>query len=188
MTPSTPIDWEGALWDTIGHLQTLIRIDTVNPPGSEMAAARYLDDVLRGAGIESAVLEPVKAGGRAAVVARIAGDGSERPIILLAHMDVVGVEREKWTQNPFGGELVDGYLYGRGAIDDKGMLSANLQAMLLLRAQVAAGGLKPSRDVVFVATSDEETGGHSPSSGSCPGERTFVKRNSRSTRGGASAW
>jgi acetylornithine deacetylase/succinyl-diaminopimelate desuccinylase-like protein len=74
-------------------------------------------------------------------------------------MDVVGVERNQWKQRPFGGDVVDGYVYGRGAIDDKGMLACNAQAMLLLQEHVIAAGGRLSRDVIFVATGDEETGG-----------------------------
>jgi acetylornithine deacetylase/succinyl-diaminopimelate desuccinylase-like protein len=151
------IDWEGALWETIAHLQALIRMDTVNPPGQELRVARYLDDVLRGAGIATTLLEP--APDRAALVARIPGDGRARPLLLLAHMDVVGVEPDQWTTQPFGGELLDGYLYGRGAIDDKGMLATNLAAMLLVQRHVVKAGRRPARDLVFVATSDEEAGG-----------------------------
>ena len=151
------ISWEGALWDCIGHLQTLIRMDTVNPPGNEMGLARYLDDVLRGAGIATTLLEPTT--GRAALIARIRGSGRAAPLLLLAHMDVVGVERSRWKTNPFGGEIVDGFLYGRGAIDDKGMLAINLQTMLLIHRHMVGEGRSLSRDLVMVATSDEETGG-----------------------------
>lgn len=151
------IEWEGALWETIRHLQTAIRLDTVNPPGRELALARYLDDVLRGEGIATTLLQP--APDRGALIGRIPGSGAKRPLLLMAHMDVVGVEREKWSENPFGGELRDGYLYGRGAIDDKGMLATNLEAMLLLQRWVQHGGAPPERDVVFVATADEESGG-----------------------------
>lgn len=151
------IDWEGALWECIAHLQALIRMDTVNPPGREIGVARYLDDVLRGAGIETTLMEP--APGRAALVARLKGNGSKRPVLMMAHMDVVGVEREHWKTNPFGGEILDGYLYGRGAIDDKGMLAVNLQVMLLLQHHLVRAGRTLDRDVIFVATSDEEAGG-----------------------------
>lgn len=150
-------DWEGALWDAVAHLQALIRLDTVNPPGDEIRVARYLDDVLRGAGIETTLLEP--APGRAAVIGRIAGTARARPVLLMAHMDVVAVEREKWTTNPFGGEILDGYIYGRGAIDDKGMLASNLQAVLIAQRYCDATGERPDRDIVFLATSDEETSG-----------------------------
>ena len=151
------IDWEGTLWECISHLQALIRMDTVNPPGRELGVARYLDDVMRGVGIETTLLEP--APGRAALIARLKGSGKKRPVLMLGHMDVVGVERERWTTNPFGGEILDGFLYGRGAIDDKGMLAVNLQTMLLLNEHVVRAGGTLDRDVMFVATSDEEAGG-----------------------------
>ncbi|MEP7343896.1 MAG: M20/M25/M40 family metallo-hydrolase [Gemmatimonadaceae bacterium] len=158
---ASSIDWEQALEDVITHLQALIGIDTVNPPGNELAAARYLDTVFRRARIETMLLEP--APGRGALVARLKGTGDRdapaRPLLLLAHMDVVGVERDQWKQKPFGGAVVDGFVYGRGAIDDKGMLACNLQAMLLIKKHVVDVGGELSRDVVFVATGDEETGG-----------------------------
>jgi acetylornithine deacetylase/succinyl-diaminopimelate desuccinylase-like protein len=113
--------------------------------------------VLEAEGIETLLLEP--APGRAGVIARIRGSGASRPVMMMAHMDVVAVEREKWSCDPFGGLIRDGYLYGRGAIDDKGMLAANLMTMLLIRRAVAADGLQLDRDVVFLATSDEEAGG-----------------------------
>jgi acetylornithine deacetylase/succinyl-diaminopimelate desuccinylase-like protein len=93
------------------------------------------------------------------VVGRIRGNGSRRPVILVAHMDVVGVQPESWTFDPFGGEISDGYLYGRGAIDDKGMLAVNLMTMVLLQRGLAGTDGQLSRDVVFIATSDEEAGG-----------------------------
>ena len=156
-TESVAIDWEGTLWECISHLQALIRMDTVNPPGRELGVARYLDDVLRGAGIETTLLEP--APGRAALIGRLKGNGTQRPVMMMAHMDVVGVERERWTTNPFGGEILDGFVYGRGAIDDKGMLAVNLQTMLLLNEHVVRKGGTLDRDVIFLATSDEEAGG-----------------------------
>ncbi|MEO7964403.1 MAG: M20/M25/M40 family metallo-hydrolase, partial [Gemmatimonadaceae bacterium] len=149
--------WEPILWETVAHLQTLIRLDSVNPPGNEMVVARYLDDVLRGAGMETWLDEPVA--GRASLIARIRGTGAERPLLLMAHMDVVGVEKEKWTMQPFGAEILDGQIYGRGAIDDKGMLATNLETMLLVRRAIDAGAPLPTRDIIFLATSDEETGG-----------------------------
>ena len=150
-------DWESTARETIGHLKRMIRINTVNPPGNELGVAQYLDSTLKSAGIETHLFEP--APGRAAFVARLRGDGSRRPVILMGHMDVVGVERAKWTVDPFAAETKDGYLYGRGAIDDKGMLAANLQTMLLLKRHVIDAGGKLSRDVIFVANSDEEAGG-----------------------------
>jgi len=141
----------------VGHLQRMIRIDTVNPPGNELAVAEYIEAALKAERIETRLFEP--APGRAAFVARIRGDGSRRPVMIMAHMDVVGVERANWSVDPFGGEIRDGYLYGRGAIDDKGMLAANLETMLLLKRHVIDAGGALSRDVIFVANSDEEAGG-----------------------------
>jgi acetylornithine deacetylase/succinyl-diaminopimelate desuccinylase-like protein len=150
-------DWDAVRAEAVAHLQAIIRINTVNPPGNEIEVARYFERVFAEAGIETHLLEP--APGRAAVVARLRGDGSKRPVIIMGHMDVVGVEREHWSVDPFGGEVKDGYLYGRGAIDDKGMLTANLMTMLLIKRHVLDAGATLARDVVFVANSDEEAGG-----------------------------
>ena len=164
LTPSTTAaqepgqpDWAAAQREAVEHLQRLIRINTVNPPGNEMAVARHLDATLRGAGIETHLFEPTP--GRAALVARLRGTGAKPPVVLMAHMDVVGVEPEHWSVDPFAGEIRDGYVYGRGAIDDKGMLAANLVTMLLLKRHVVDAGAALARDVVFVANSDEEAGG-----------------------------
>ncbi len=143
--------------ETIERLQALIRFDTTNPPGNEGELAAYLARALEDEGIDTQLLVPVV--NRAAVVARIKGNGRKRPVMLMAHMDVVGVERDKWSCDPFGGVIRDGYLYGRGAIDDKGMLAANLMAMLLMKRNVVDAGVELDRDVIFLATSDEETGG-----------------------------
>jgi acetylornithine deacetylase/succinyl-diaminopimelate desuccinylase-like protein len=150
-------DWKAVEAETIARLQALIQFDTRNPPGNELPLARYLEKTLRDEGIETLVLEPTR--NRAQVVGRINGNGARRPVILLAHMDVVGVEANDWSADPFGGEIRDGYLYGRGAIDDKGMLAANLMTMLLLKRRLLQTGETLSRDIVFVATSDEEAGG-----------------------------
>lgn len=147
------VDWPRAHAETLEHLQRLIRIDTTNPPGNEIETARYIAGVLEAEGIEHTILEPSP--GRGLIVARLRGDGSRRPVLLLAHMDVVGVERDRWSVDPFAAEVKDGFLYGRGAIDDKGMLAANLETMLLLKRS----GVALRRDVIFVATADEEAGG-----------------------------
>src|SRR6266550_591072 len=139
--------------ETVALLQALIRFNTTNPPGNELALAQYIHDLFAREGIESRLLIPAE--NRAAVVARIPGNGSQRPVMLLAHMDVVGVEAKKWTCDPFAGVIRDGYVYGRGAFDDKGMLAANVMTMLLVKR----GGEKLPRDLIFVATSDEEGGG-----------------------------
>jgi acetylornithine deacetylase/succinyl-diaminopimelate desuccinylase-like protein len=150
-------DWQTADVETVSRLQAIIRFDTTNPPGNELPLALYLDAALREEGIETTHFEPEP--NRAVLVGRIRGNGSKRPVILLAHMDVVGVERQRWSMDPFAGEVRDGYLYGRGAIDDKGMLAANLMTMLLLQRALAKGAKALSRDVIFLATSDEEAGG-----------------------------
>ncbi|HEU4878559.1 MAG TPA: M20/M25/M40 family metallo-hydrolase, partial [Gemmatimonadaceae bacterium] len=150
-------DWKAIGAETVAQLQALIRFDTTNPPGNELPLAEHLVRTLEGEGIETRLLSP--APNRAAVVARIRGNGSKRPVMLLAHMDVVGVEREKWSCDPFAGIVRDGYLYGRGAIDDKGMLASNLMAMLVLKREVVNAGVQLDRDIVFLATADEETGG-----------------------------
>jgi acetylornithine deacetylase/succinyl-diaminopimelate desuccinylase-like protein len=151
------IDWPLARDATISHLQELIRFNTVNPPGNELPLARYLDRVFRDNGIETQLFEPAPL--RAALVARLRGSGARRPVLLMAHMDVVGVEREHWCVDPFAGAVREGYLYGRGAIDDKGMLAANLMTMLLLKRALDDGRVSLARDVIFAATADEESAG-----------------------------
>ena len=145
---TAPDGWAGVADEAVRHLRRMIQFDTTNPPGNELPLARYIQEVLRADGIESTLVEPTA--NRAVLCARIKGNGSARPILLTAHMDVVGVERERWTTDPFGGEVRDGYIYGRGAIDDKGMLAAALMAVLQLkRAHVDNGTTRRcvSRDV-----------------------------------------
>ena len=124
-------DWKTLQQETVSELQRIIRFDTTNPPGNELPLALYLRSVLDREGIETRLFEP--SANRAALIGRIKGTGAGRAVMLLAHMDVVGVERERWSCDPFAGEIRDGYLYGRGAIDDKGMLAANLITMLALK-------------------------------------------------------
>ena len=101
-------DWSVTGAEAVAHLKALIRFDTTNPPGNELPLANYLTEVLTGDGIESRLLVPVV--NRAAVIARLKGNGKKRPVMLMAHMDVVGVEREKWSCDPFGGVERDGYV------------------------------------------------------------------------------
>ena len=134
-------------------LADLIRINTTNPPGNELAAANYIAGVLRKENIAAEVLE--LAPGRGAVVARLqAGPlpDPSRALLLLSHLDVVGVDPGKWSVDPFGGLIKDGYIYGRGAIDDKGMVAANLAAFIALKR----AGVRLNRDVIFLADADEE--------------------------------
>jgi acetylornithine deacetylase/succinyl-diaminopimelate desuccinylase-like protein len=134
----------------------LIRINTTNPPGNEEVAAKYMAHVLDKEGIPSELLNV--APGRSALVARLRSSAVADPakaLLLVAHMDVVGVDRSKWSVDPFAATLKDGYLYGRGAIDDKGMLAANLAAFIALKRS----NTHLNRDVIFLATNDEEQGG-----------------------------
>jgi acetylornithine deacetylase/succinyl-diaminopimelate desuccinylase-like protein len=157
LTAAQEPDWASARQETLGHLQAMIRMNTVNPPGNELQVARYLDSTLKAAGIETHLFEPTP--GRGALVARLKGNGSKRPVLIMGHMDVVGVERAHWSVDPFAAVIKGDYLYGRGAIDDKGMLAVNLETMLLLKRQVIDKGGTLSRDVIFVANSDEEQSG-----------------------------
>src|ERR1700736_1379665 len=137
-------------------LAQLIQINTTNPPGNEQAAAKYVAGVLEKAGITPEVLEVTP--GRSAVVARLRSSAISDPsraLLLVAHMDVVGAERARWTLDPFGAVMKDGYIYGRGALDDKSMLAANLAAIIALKR--SNHGF--NRDVIFFATDDEEAGG-----------------------------
>ena len=139
-----------------GWLADLIRIDTTNPPGNEQAAAKYIAAVLTKEGINSEFLD--LAPGRSALVARLrsaAMPDPSRALLLVAHMDVVGVDKSKWTVDPFAATIKDGYMYGRGSVDDKGMLAANLAAFIALKRSNA----RVNRDVIFLATADEEQGG-----------------------------
>ncbi len=142
--------------EAAGWLADLIRINTTNPPGNELAAAKYIAGVLEKEGITPEVIEV--APGRGIVIARLQSGAMPDPskaLMLLGHLDVVGVEAGKWSVDPFAAVIKDGYLYGRGAIDDKGMVAANLAAFIALKRS----GARLGRDVVFLATADEEEGG-----------------------------
>ncbi|MSU42350.1 MAG: M20/M25/M40 family metallo-hydrolase [Pedosphaera sp.] len=143
-------DFAAARAETVKMLAGFIGVDTSNPPGNETKGAEFLKAILDREGIASEILELEK--GRGNLVARLKGNGKKRPLLLMGHIDVVGVEREKWTVPPFGGVIKDGYIYGRGAADDKGMTSACLEIFLLLhRLKVPL-----DRDVIFLAESGEE--------------------------------
>jgi acetylornithine deacetylase/succinyl-diaminopimelate desuccinylase-like protein len=137
-------------------LAGLLRIDTSNPPGNELAAAKYLADILTRENIPAEIFE--SAPGRGILVARLSSGpvpDPSRALLLLGHLDVVGVQKEKWTVDPFGGATKDGYLYARGAIDDKGPLVANLAVLVALKRAQA----RLNRDVILLAEADEEEGG-----------------------------
>ena len=144
------VDWDEVGEEAINHLINLVRIDTTNPPGNETLAANYVRDVLAAEGIESEMfaLDP----DRANLVARINGNGSKRPILIMGHTDVVGVQREKWTEDPFGGLRKDGWIYGRGTLDDKDNVTAGMMMLILLKRY----GVELDRDIIFLAESGEE--------------------------------
>lgn len=144
------VDWAKEKSEILTHFRSLVRIDTSNPPGNETKAVEYLKQVLESNGIptKTFALDPK----RANLVARLKGNGSKRPLLILAHTDVVGVQKEKWPVDPFGAVMKDGYIWGRGTRDDKPNLAANLMVMLLLKRR----GVTLDRDVIFLAESGEE--------------------------------
>jgi acetylornithine deacetylase/succinyl-diaminopimelate desuccinylase-like protein len=144
-------DFRAAREEAVRFLSDYLRIDTVNPPGDEARGAQYLKSILAREGIPSEIFELVP--GRGNLVARLKGNGTKKPVLIMGHIDVVGVEREKWTVDPFGGLVRNGFVYGRGAVDDKSNGVAGLEVMLLLHR------LKTplNRDVIFLAEAGEES-------------------------------
>ncbi len=143
-------DWNKANAEMLQFIQDLVRINTSNPPGNETKAAEYVKSVLDREGIPAQIFEKVP--GRGNVVARLKGSGNKKPILIMGHLDVVGVERDKWTVDPFAAIIKDGYLYGRGAADDKDIVAGALETLFLLhRLKVPL-----NRDVIFVAEAGEE--------------------------------
>ena len=163
--------WAAAHDRTVETLRQLIRIPSINPPPSpgadgESLVAAYLANRLRGLGLDPELLEPVP--GRGSVHARLRGDGSGgEPFLLLSHLDVVPAPPDRWSHDPFAADVADGYVYGRGAVDMKGMIALELGVLELLVREARAAGLDPSRDaipglrrdVLFTCTADEEAGG-----------------------------
>jgi acetylornithine deacetylase/succinyl-diaminopimelate desuccinylase-like protein len=134
-------------------LRQFLRIDTSNPPGNEEQAMLFLEGVLKEAGIHSEIY--LAAPKRANLLARIKGKNEGKPIILLSHVDVVVAKEDGWEADPFGGEIKDGFIYGRGTIDMKGQTICQLLAFIALKKE----GIVPERDIIFLATCDEEVGG-----------------------------
>jgi len=155
-TAASPVDFEKLALEATDWLAGLVRINTANPPGNELASARYLAEILQKEGIQPEIIET--APGRGAVVARLqAGPlpDPSRAVLLLGHMDVVGVDASKWSLDPFGAGVKNGAMWGRGTIDDKGPLIANLATFLALKR----AAVRLDRDVIFLADGDEEQGG-----------------------------
>jgi acetylornithine deacetylase/succinyl-diaminopimelate desuccinylase-like protein len=143
----------GSLRDeAVALLQALIRLDTVNPPGNETAAAELLRDYLEPFGVECELYARVP--GRANLVARIRGRGEGPSLLLLSHTDTVLADPTEWSVDPWSGELRDGCVWGRGALDMKGHVAANAVTI----ASLAREGFRPAGDLIFAATADEEMG------------------------------
>jgi peptidase M20/M25/M40-like protein len=125
------IDWDKQRAEILQHYRALVQINTSSPPGNETKAVEYLKKVLEAEGIptKTFALDP----NRANLVARLKGNGSKRPLLILAHTDVVPVQVEKWPVDPFGAVIRDGYVWGRGTIDDKDKLVSMLMMMLLVK-------------------------------------------------------
>jgi len=146
------MDWRAIGDETVELLRGYLRVNTTNPPGNETAGVRFLAQVLDGDGIAYETAEA--APGRGNLVARLPGDGSLGGIVLHHHIDVVYADERYWTVDPFGGVLLDGYVYGRGAIDMKSTGILQLAAVLAIkRARVPL-----KRDLIFLGTADEEAG------------------------------
>lgn len=145
-------NWDEVFKEAEVYLSSLIRIPTVNPPGNEKEACLFLSEIIRKEGIEPEIIE--SAPGRANLIARLKGTSEKPPVLLDAHLDVVPASEEGWKYPPFSGEMKEGYIWGRGAVDMKQTAIMNLIALLLLKR----GGVKLDRDLIFVATADEEAG------------------------------
>src|SRR3954469_25042294 len=147
---SKALNAEAAQAEAANFLKDLIRIDTTDPPGNESKVAAYIQGVLKREGIDSERLETDP--GRASIVARLKGDGSKRPLLIMGHEDVVPVDRSHWTVEPFAAIEKDGYIYGRGSKDDKAMDAANLEVFLQLKRM----NIPLKRDVILLAEASEE--------------------------------
>lgn len=139
--------------EALGLFVDYLRVDTTNPPGNEIRAAEFFQKLLAKEGIASEIHE--SAPGRASILARLKGDGSKPAVILLNHMDVVPADMRYWTVDPFGGVQKDGYVWGRGAIDMKGLAITQVMSMIALKR----AGTPLAADIVFLGTADEEAGG-----------------------------
>lgn len=148
-TRSQP-DWTAVQDETMQHYQSLLRLDTSNPPGNERLVVDYLAGILTREGIpfDIRAVDP----NRPNLVARLKGSGRKRPLLIMSHTDVVPVDVAKWSHPPFDAERESGYVYGRGALDDKDNLAAGLITMLLLKRL----NVPLDRDVILLAEAGEE--------------------------------
>jgi len=156
LQPQGPaINWESLARESQTVLADYLRINTTNPPGNEILAARFLKAILDREGIEAQILDTTELGpNRANLYARLRGNGTRKAIALVHHMDVVPVNPASWSVDAFSGIVKEGYIWGRGAIDMKGNGIAQLMAMIALKRSAAP----LTRDIVFIGNSDEELG------------------------------
>ena len=140
--------------DPVGLAQRLVRFDTSNPPGNERECALYIQGLLEDACVPCELLGTSPE--RPNLIARLPGDGRAAPLLLQGHLDVVPAAGHEWRQSPFQGEIIDGYLWGRGALDMKGGIAMMVSALLRLKAE----GITPAGDVILALMPDEEAGGH----------------------------
>jgi acetylornithine deacetylase/succinyl-diaminopimelate desuccinylase-like protein len=153
--PRQPIDWPALEREGVALLRDYLRVNTSNPPGNELEAARFLQAFLAKQGIEAQILDTTELGaGRANLYARVKGNGTKKAIALVHHLDVVPATASTWSAPPFSGALRDGFIYGRGALDMKAEGIAQLMAVVALKR----GGVPLTRDLVIIANADEEWG------------------------------
>jgi acetylornithine deacetylase/succinyl-diaminopimelate desuccinylase-like protein len=148
-------DWPNVEQHAIDLLQRYVRIRSVDPPADTSQTAKLLQSEFAAAGLQATLYESAP-GGKTNLVVRLPGkDRAKRPLLLLNHMDVVPVDKSRWTEDPFGADIKDGVIWGRGALDMKSTGVMQLTALILLKRL----GITPPRDIVFLATCDEESGG-----------------------------
>ena len=145
------VDWEKAKAETLLHYQSIVRLNTSNPPGNESSVVDYIKTILDREGIPYQVFAKVP--GRGNLIARLKGNGSKRPLLILGHTDTVGVQREKWPVDPFGAVRKDGFIWGRGTTDNKDGVTAGLMVLLHLKRL----GVELDRDVIYAAEASEES-------------------------------
>src|ERR1700727_2616295 len=143
-------DWSKINDEAMRHFQALVQIDSSDPPGNETLVAQYVKKTLEADGIP--VMMVAKDPARANIIARLKGNGSKRPLLIMGHSDVVKVDPAKWTFPPFSATRQGGYVYGRGTLDDKSDLLAAMMTMLMLKRQKTP----LDRDVIFVSEVGEE--------------------------------
>jgi acetylornithine deacetylase/succinyl-diaminopimelate desuccinylase-like protein len=146
------IDWHQASSEAIEHFTTLLKIDTSNPPGDVSAAVTYVQQVLEREGIPTTVVE--QAPGKLAIAARLKGQGGNGGVVLDAHLDVVPAKDQLWTRPPFGGQVIDGSIWGRGALDMKHMAAMSMMCLILMKRH----NVRLEGDLALLLTPDEEVG------------------------------